>query len=313
METKKVTIIMPYYNTEKYLKSAIESILNQTYQNLELICIDDGSSDNSRSVVNSFSDERIVHIMNDDNHGCAYCRNQGLLSAKGEYIGFMDADDISVPNRLRKEADYLNEHEDVLALTVKFGYINAQGRRIRQGQERAICEDIDIRAFMLFGNCIGNGGALFRREVIDRYHIMKNQKLRTSSDFLFWQKCLLCGKMHCLDEILYYYRVDNYRSPIKRMVKKDPQADDAIKLSIFRFAWKHRGFCLNKKEIEYIYTYLYKKEQIYKLIDYWKGYYLYQKIKKQANSLGLVEKQEILTIYKEGMRTQIMNFLKIMD
>lgn len=313
MEEKKITIIMSYYNAQDYLEAAVKSILNQTYRNVELICIDDASTDNSRSIMNSFEDERIVHIVNEENQGCAHCRNQGLLAAKGDYIGFMDADDISHISRLEKESNYLDEHQDVLAITVKYGYINAQGRRIRQGQETAVCEDINIRAFLLFGNCFGNGAALFRREVVDRYHIMANEKLKTSSDFLFWQKCLLCGKMHCLDEILYYYREGDYQSPIKRLVKKNHQADDNIKLSIFRFAWKHRGFCLNKKEIKYIYTYLYKKEQLHKLIDYWKGFHLYRKIKKQANSLGLVEKQEVLTIYKEGMKKQIMDFLKIMD
>jgi Glycosyltransferases involved in cell wall biogenesis len=313
MEEKKITIIMSYYNAQDYLEAAVKSILNQTYRNVELICIDDASTDNSRSIMNSFEDERIVHIVNEENQGCAHCRNQGLLAAKGDYIGFMDADDISHISRLEKESNYLDEHQDVLAITVKYGYINAQGRRIRQGQETAVCEDINIRAFLLFGNCFGNGAALFRREVVDRYHIMANEKLKTSSDFLFWQKCLLCGKMHCLDEILYYYREGDYQSPIKRLVNKNHQADDNIKLSIFRFAWKHRGFCLNKKEIKYIYTYLYKKEQLHKLIDYWKGFHLYRKIKKQANSLGLVEKQEVLTIYKEGMKKQIMDFLKIMD
>lgn len=313
MEEKKITIIMSYYNAQDYLEAAVKSILNQTYRNVELICIDDASTDNSRSIMNSFEDERIVHIVNEENQGCTHCRNQGLLAAKGDYIGFMDADDISHISRLEKESNYLDEHQDVLAITVKYGYINAQGRRIRQGQETAVCEDINIRAFLLFGNCFGNGAALFRREVVDRYHIMANEKLKTSSDFLFWQKCLLCGKMHCLDEILYYYREGDYQSPIKRLVNKNHQADDNIKLSIFRFAWKHRGFCLNKKEIKYIYTYLYKKEQLHKLIDYWKGFHLYRKIKKQANSLGLVEKQEVLTIYKEGMKKQIMDFLKIMD
>ncbi len=313
MEDNKITIIMPYYNAQDYLESAVKSILNQTYRNIELICIDDASTDNSRSIINLFEDERIVHIVNEENRGCAHCRNQGLLLAKGYYIGFMDADDISDIHRLEKESNYLNEHPDVLAITVKYGYINTRGKRIRQGQETAICDDINIRAFLLFGNCFGNGGALFRREIVDCYHIMVNEKLRTSSDFLFWQRCLLRGKMHCLDEILYYYRQGDYKSPIKRIVKKNPDADDAIKLSIFRFAWKHRGFRLNKKEIEYIYKYIYKKEQMHKLIDYWKGYHLYGKIKKQANSLGLVEKQEILTIYKEGIRKQIMDFLKIKD
>lgn len=308
MDMVKVTQIMPYYNAEKYLKESIESILNQTYQNLELICIDDGSMDNSRSIVESFDDTRIVHIKNDVNHGCAYCRNQGLLLATGQYIGFMDADDISVKNKLRKEVDYLNEHKDVLVVSGSIVHIDKTGRYLKK-IPAVYCEDADIRAFMLYGNCIANGCALFRREVVEKYHIMKNEKLRTSSDFLFWQKCIKYGKIHCLNDVIYLYRF-NHESAITKQVKKNPKTDDNIMISILSYAWKSRGFNLKKSEIKYIFQYFYRGENIGTLFDYLRGYHLYCKIRMQSNKLNLAERHKILELYRGYMKKHILSELK---
>lgn len=91
----KISIIMPVYNTEKYLKKSIESILNQTYQNIELIIIDDCSTDNSKNIIINYktSHNNIIIIENKKHHGAGFCRNQGIKKATGEYIGFIDSDD----------------------------------------------------------------------------------------------------------------------------------------------------------------------------------------------------------------------------
>ena len=308
METVKVTQIMPYYNAENYLKESIESILNQTYQNIELICIDDASTDNSRSIVESFNDVRIIHITNDENHGCAYCRNQGLLAATGEYIGFMDADDISVKNKLSKEVAYLNENKDVLVVSGSIAHIDKKGRYLEK-IPTIYREDSDIRAFMLYGNCIANGCAMFRREVIDKYHIMKNDKLRTSSDFLFWHKCINHGKIHCLDEVLYLYRF-NHESAIQKQVKKSPKTDDKILISILNYAWKTRGFRLSKNEIKYIFDYFYRGKNMETPSDYLRGYKLYWKIKIQSDKLYLAERDKILELYRGYMKKHMVSGLK---
>ena len=89
----KVSVVMPAYNAEKYISEAINSILNQTYTNFEFIIINDGSTDRTADIVESFADKRIVYLENKKNMGIVYSLNRGLAFAKGEYIARMDAED----------------------------------------------------------------------------------------------------------------------------------------------------------------------------------------------------------------------------
>lgn len=108
----KVSVIMPAYNTEKYIRTAIESILNQTFSEFEFIIIDDGSTDNTWNIVQEFSkiDPRIKAIKNEKNLGISPSRNKGVNMAQGEYIAWQDADDISLPTRLEKQLQFMEEH-----------------------------------------------------------------------------------------------------------------------------------------------------------------------------------------------------------
>ena len=101
-----VSVVMPNYNTEEeYLRSAIESILNQTYSNFEFIIIDDGSTNDSVSIIESYDDERIVLIKNTENQGVTRSLNIALDHCKGDYIARMDSDDVSFPNRFEKQVE----------------------------------------------------------------------------------------------------------------------------------------------------------------------------------------------------------------
>lgn len=307
---KLVTQILCYYNEEKYLRESIVSILNQSYSNLELILIDDGSTDKSRSIAEEFCDERIVYVFNKENHGLAWCRNQGLALAKGEYIGFVDADDIAKEDKIEKMTDYLDGHEDVLVVSGGYVFIDKHGRYLPQ-KVNVICDDLDIRAYMLFGNCIAGPCALFRKTVVDKCHIQHNVKMRTSQDYFFWQECLPYGRFHNLNELLFCYRI-GHNSQCNRSQKRNPKQYEEILQKIFRYAWKKRGFSLNRKEIEYIYKHFYKNECIQTITDWTQGYRLYNKIKKQAGKLELVEGQKILDIYRKYMKNHIVTDIKVM-
>ncbi|MEL4306297.1 glycosyltransferase family 2 protein [Methanococcoides sp. LMO-2] len=113
MKDFKVSVIMPVYNAEKYLKDAIESILNQSFKNFELLIINDGSNDKSKAIIESHNDSRIRLLNNEENSGLAKVRNKGIYEAKGEYIAWLDADDISHPLRLEKQVKLLDSHPDV--------------------------------------------------------------------------------------------------------------------------------------------------------------------------------------------------------
>lgn len=115
MIVPKVTVITPAYNAEKYLSQAIESILKQTFTDFEYIIIDDGSIDNTWQIINSYAkqDPRIVSLQNKQNKDIPYTRNKGVKMAKGKYIVWQDADDISLPYRIEKQYNFMEKNTAV--------------------------------------------------------------------------------------------------------------------------------------------------------------------------------------------------------
>ena len=105
-----VSVIMPSWNTGKFIAESIQSVINQTYKNWELIIVDDCSTDNTDEIVNSFKDERIRYFKNTKNSGAAVTRNRALREAKGEWISFLDSDDLWKPEKLEKQLHFMDEH-----------------------------------------------------------------------------------------------------------------------------------------------------------------------------------------------------------
>lgn len=111
MKEQLVSIIMPSYNTGRFIKESIESVLAQTYQNWELIIVDDCSTDNTDEVVASFQDNRIRFFKNDVNSGAAVSRNRALREAKGKWIAFLDSDDLWLPEKLEKQISFMEQND----------------------------------------------------------------------------------------------------------------------------------------------------------------------------------------------------------
>mgnify|MGYP001358427466 CR=1 FL=1 len=125
----KISVVMPVYNTEKYVSGAIESILGQTYKDFELIMINDGSTDGSLSIMEKYSraDPRIRLAGRKERQGVAVSLNEGLAMARGEYIARMDADDISLPERFEKQIAFLEEHPDIAVVGSSILVIDPEG------------------------------------------------------------------------------------------------------------------------------------------------------------------------------------------
>jgi len=111
IEQECISVIIPAYNSANNIEEAIDSMLNQTYQNIEVIVIEDGSSDNTIEVVRTFDDNRLKLLINEQNKGIVFSLNKGISYAKGEYIARMDSDDISFPERLSKQLKYLKQND----------------------------------------------------------------------------------------------------------------------------------------------------------------------------------------------------------
>ena len=108
----KITVVMPVYNGEKYLDTAIKSILNQTFTNFEFVIVDDASTDSSARIINSYKDKRIKLIQNNVNLGIPTTRNKCLQESSGEYIAVLDCDDYAYPSRLAEQFEFMENNPD---------------------------------------------------------------------------------------------------------------------------------------------------------------------------------------------------------
>lgn len=144
-----VSVILPVYNGEKYLREALESMLHQTYKNLEIIIINDGSKDRTSSIVHEYmqQDQRVLMVSR-ENRGLVASLNEGIRLAKGEYIARMDADDIAHLDRFEKQVDYLNRHKEIYLLGSNYNLIyeenlSEERKKRHEGTHRRSQEPID--------------------------------------------------------------------------------------------------------------------------------------------------------------------------
>lgn len=201
MHTPKVSILFPIYNVELYLREAIDSLLDQTFTDFELICLDDCSPDNSAEILDSYSDPRIVRYRGEKNQGLANVLNVGMDMARGEYIARMDSDDISLPNRLQIQVNYLDSHPDIDLCSCA---IQLFGGRQDVWVRDANPEAVKFRA--LFHSPILHASSMWRRERFANLRF--EQATVPAEDYDLWTRALLNGlKMVNLPDVLYRYRI----------------------------------------------------------------------------------------------------------
>ncbi|MCC5907090.1 MAG: glycosyltransferase family 2 protein [Balneolaceae bacterium] len=171
---KQISVIIPFYNTEKYLEQAIESVLRQSFKPIELILVNDGSTDQSENIAKKFEQETI--LLNQENKGAAAARNKGLKSAKGLYIAFLDADDYWKPNTLEYLLGKLLEDE---SLGMVFGRMNEFiSPELGENSGLKYRKDVHIKQGYMVGS------ALFHREVFDEVGLF-DETLR-AAEFIDW-------------------------------------------------------------------------------------------------------------------------------
>lgn len=197
-----VSILMPVYNAEPYLPEAIQSMLNQTYTDFELIILDDCSTDNSPAVVQTFSDTRIKYHRNEVNFGLANNLNTGLKLAKGKYIARMDGDDISLPHRLKTQVDFLESHPDIDLCSCAmqmFGADNQLWIRDRDPEQ--------VKITMMFYSAVLHASSVFRRDVFEKNNLYYNQETFPAEDFDLWARAAFYCRMVNLPDVMYLYRM----------------------------------------------------------------------------------------------------------
>ena len=163
MNVPAVSVILPAYNCEKYIDKAIQSVLDQTWSDFELIIINDGSSDGTETIIRAFNDPRIILVNNPGNKGLIFSLNRAIDMAKGNYIARMDADDICLPERLGKQKRILDENDSIAVVATTIDFIkDSEERTGTWPLDRKNITPEQIRKQMPFENCIAHPSVMIR-------------------------------------------------------------------------------------------------------------------------------------------------------
>lgn len=198
-----ISIIMAAYNAENTIEQAIDSVLNQTYQNFELLIVNDCSTDRTAEIINSYAerDQRVRLITNPKNSGVSYTRYHGLEEAKGKWVAILDSDDAWVPNKLEKQIVFQQEKNADIIYTGS-AFIDVDGKPIDYYLHAPI--EITYRQ-LLKQNLISNSSSLVRKELYEEYYAAGDNM---HEDFAIWLQILKMGYKACgVDEPLLIYRI----------------------------------------------------------------------------------------------------------
>jgi glycosyltransferase involved in cell wall biosynthesis len=208
-----VSILMPVYNGRDYLRPAIDSLLNQTFKDFEIVLVNDGSTDDSQEIIDSYNDPRIVPIIQ-KNQGVARSLNNGLKVARGKYIRRHDADDISTPDSIQKQVDFLETHPDYVMVCNQQAFMTSNGRIARNYRlpQSKFFGSKSVRDLTLDdfkpdrASLVVHGTACYRRQEVLDMGCYRPEYI-VSEDNDLWMRLLEKYKIAILNECTYFMRI----------------------------------------------------------------------------------------------------------
>jgi glycosyltransferase involved in cell wall biosynthesis len=217
-----LTILMPVYNSEKFLREAIDSVLTQTFDDFEFIIINDGSNDDSDKIIRSYNDPRIRYYQNKKNEGIASSLNKGIDLAKAEWIVRMDADDVCYPNRFQQQRDFIMAHPDGALFSCAVIEVDEQRRFVRKDN----FHPDHFYYNLTFSNRIYHSSMVYRKECVEA---VGKYTTRYAEDWeLSWQLSRHY-KIYHQSNILMEYRLTPHS--LSRLTKKKENNDASIDLA----------------------------------------------------------------------------------
>lgn len=196
-----VSIITPTYNCAKFIGKTIESVLNQTYKNWEMIIVDDASKDNTEEVVNSYKDKRIKYIKLQENGGAANARNKSMQEAKGKYMAFLDSDDIWKNNKLEKQINFMKANNYNITCT-SYEQINEEGKLLNKIIK---CKKKVNYNGVLLSCPVGNSTVVYNVENLGKFEV---PNIRKRNDDALWLRMLKNEQyIYGQNEVLMQYRI----------------------------------------------------------------------------------------------------------
>lgn len=275
MKFPKISIIMSCFNSALYLRSAVDSMLNQSFSDFEFIIVNDGSTDETLKILNEYTDNRIC-IVNQENQGLASSLNKAIALAKGEYLVRMDSDDISHPNRLEKQVKFMESNPSIGVMGTAVNYINEEGNILGRSFPTLKSNSIKKKILECQGNVINHPSVIIRKNIITLLGSY-NSYMSFNQDYQLWSKLLRNGVYIVnINDVLLNYRISinsigseivfskaskeilhkilGYDNPSEKMVK---ELKDSIK--------KNKGITSREK------AYLNLENKIYNIIKYFIG------------------------------------------
>lgn len=213
-EKPKVSVIMPVYNQEKFIAEAIQSILDQTFQDFEIIITNDGSTDNTPEKINKFSDPRIRVLTLEKNKGISNALNNCIANSKGEYIALLNSDDVFLPDKLKKQVDFFDENKDIAAVFTLANIIDETGQPLKDKNHfyYSIFDQSDknrlewLNYFFYNGNCLCHPSMMMQRRCFENvgYYDIRFHQMQ---DFELYVRICMKYDIHIIQEKLVNFRV----------------------------------------------------------------------------------------------------------
>lgn len=224
--TSKVTVLMPAYNVERYIEEAIESVLEQSFTDFNLLIVNDGSTDNTEKIIRSFTDERII-LINQPHRGIASALNKGIFKINSDYIARFDADDICFPTRLEEQVIFLDTHQNYILVGSDAEYISEEGEHLFDF--KCIGHTYEEINEKFYSYC-----PFIHSSVMYRKYPVRNEggyclHAHNFEDYFLWLQIKKYGKFHNLPHQLTKVRFnpasvtidDRWRSRLFRQMKRD--------------------------------------------------------------------------------------------
>ena len=217
MQSPKVSVIMPVYNGEAYLIDAATSVLQQSFSDLELIIIDDGSTDQTSSILqNIAADQRVKVITNEENSGLTYTRNRGICNATGEYIAMLDSDDVALSHRLEKQVAFLDANPEFAMVGSSIDLISSDDRYIRT--QHYPMPSACIPSLLLFQNNFAQSTVMIRKSSLPSE--CYRQEYPPAEDYDLWVRLAANHKLANINAPLVKYRIHSSSTSALKAAKQ---------------------------------------------------------------------------------------------
>jgi len=203
MEHPRVTVLLSVYNGDRFLREAIDSVLSQTWNDFELLVVNDASTDGTAAILESYNDPRVHIVTTASRIGFPLSLNCGLAHARGEYVARIDADDVALPQRLAEQVRYLDHHPDVGLVASAIDIIDEEGTKI--GIEDSTRSSEELYYLLTFKSCVAHSSVMFRRALIlgiGGY----DESVKYAEDYDLWMRVSRRARIAKLDKILTQLR-----------------------------------------------------------------------------------------------------------